>query len=165
MGEWDDPLHPQMRKSGATRYCKQRLVVLDDVETLTLTPSYVSLAKPSRLIRRLPPSVPHRRRLTINHANREETTIHFWGPKSSIKPSLILIHGFGPHGVWQWRPQNNILFMLSIYTFLAYSSAFTTVFHTHTTGLRFFKQPASSSFSRNLVFKSVPSLGLVMVDL
>ncbi|KAK4349100.1 hypothetical protein RND71_031855 [Anisodus tanguticus] len=38
----------------------------------------------------------------------DETTIHFWGPKSSntqLKPSLILIHGFGPHGVWQWRPQ------------------------------------------------------------
>lgn len=37
----------------------------------------------------------------------DETTIHFWGPKSSqlIKPSLVLIHGFGPHGVWQWRPQ------------------------------------------------------------
>ncbi|XP_059274778.1 uncharacterized protein LOC132029543 [Lycium ferocissimum] len=40
----------------------------------------------------------------------DETTIHFWGPKKSsnnqlIKPSLILIHGFGPHGVWQWRPQ------------------------------------------------------------
>ncbi|XP_009784036.1 uncharacterized protein LOC107803727 isoform X2 [Nicotiana tabacum] len=42
----------------------------------------------------------------------DETTIHFWGPKPITtpsseppKPSLILIHGFGPHGVWQWRPQ------------------------------------------------------------
>ncbi|OIT31732.1 PREDICTED: epoxide hydrolase 4-like [Nicotiana attenuata] len=42
----------------------------------------------------------------------DETTIHFWGPKPIItsssktqKPSLFLIHGFGPHGVWQWRPQ------------------------------------------------------------
>ncbi|KAK4422181.1 hypothetical protein Salat_1800400 [Sesamum alatum] len=35
-----------------------------------------------------------------------DTTIHFWGPPTATsKPSLILIHGFGPHGVWQWRPQ------------------------------------------------------------
>lgn len=37
-----------------------------------------------------------------------DTTIHFWGPSSSAatsKPPLVLIHGFGPHGVWQWRPQ------------------------------------------------------------
>ncbi|KAK2965577.1 hypothetical protein RJ640_018743 [Escallonia rubra] len=37
------------------------------------------------------------------------TTIHFWGPKpctsSTPKPALLLIHGFGPQGVWQWRPQ------------------------------------------------------------
>ncbi|VFQ84751.1 unnamed protein product [Cuscuta campestris] len=41
----------------------------------------------------------------------EETTLHFWGPipdnssSSPPKPALLLIHGFGPHGVWQWRPQ------------------------------------------------------------
>lgn len=34
------------------------------------------------------------------------TTIFFWGPATSTtKPPLILIHGFGPHGIWQWRPQ------------------------------------------------------------
>ncbi|XP_071729722.1 uncharacterized protein [Rutidosis leptorrhynchoides] len=50
------------------------------------------------------------------------TTIHFWGPKPSSspanspsenndrrKPSLLLIHGFGPHGVWQWRQQVSFL--------------------------------------------------------
>nr|GMD41037.1 epoxide hydrolase 4-like [Ipomoea batatas] len=39
----------------------------------------------------------------------DETTLHFWGPSpnssSPQKPALVLIHGFGPHGVWQWRPQ------------------------------------------------------------
>ncbi|XP_042058832.1 2-hydroxymuconate semialdehyde hydrolase-like isoform X2 [Salvia splendens] len=33
------------------------------------------------------------------------TTITFWGPSASTKPPLILLHGFGPHGIWQWRPQ------------------------------------------------------------
>lgn len=38
-----------------------------------------------------------------------ETTIHFWGPnpdrKNAQKPSLVLIHGFGPVSPWQWRKQ------------------------------------------------------------
>ncbi|KAL8054448.1 hypothetical protein ABFX02_05G137900 [Erythranthe guttata] len=35
-----------------------------------------------------------------------DTTVHFWGPSAATsKPPLVLIHGFGPHGVWQWRPQ------------------------------------------------------------
>ncbi|KAD4178010.1 hypothetical protein E3N88_26601 [Mikania micrantha] len=49
------------------------------------------------------------------------TTIHFWGPKPEPKPkplsspthqrksSLVLLHGFGPHGVWQWRQQVSFL--------------------------------------------------------
>nr|XP_043629549.1 monoacylglycerol lipase ABHD6 [Erigeron canadensis] len=45
------------------------------------------------------------------------TTIHFWGPKPPSssngdkhkKPALLLIHGFGPHGVWQWRQQVSFL--------------------------------------------------------
>ncbi|KAK6129523.1 hypothetical protein DH2020_036756 [Rehmannia glutinosa] len=38
-----------------------------------------------------------------------DTTIHFWGPSAATsKPPLILIHGFGPHGVWQWRPQISV---------------------------------------------------------
>ncbi|KAK6912882.1 Alpha/beta hydrolase fold-1 [Dillenia turbinata] len=50
----------------------------------------------------------------------QHTTLHFWGPtlpkqhkqapESSTKsmkkkPALILIHGFGPPPLWQWRPQ------------------------------------------------------------
>ncbi|CAH9050335.1 unnamed protein product [Cuscuta epithymum] len=39
----------------------------------------------------------------------DETTLHFWGPNPtsspSGKPALVLIHGFGPNGVWQWHPQ------------------------------------------------------------
>ncbi|GAV69645.1 Abhydrolase_6 domain-containing protein [Cephalotus follicularis] len=39
----------------------------------------------------------------------DETRVHFWGPKPNIqntpKPALVLIHGFGPNPVWQWRRQ------------------------------------------------------------
>ncbi|PKI76004.1 hypothetical protein CRG98_003554 [Punica granatum] len=31
-----------------------------------------------------------------------KTIIHFWGP---AKPSLVLVHGFGPIAIWQWRKQ------------------------------------------------------------
>lgn len=37
-----------------------------------------------------------------------ETTIQFWGPKpeeTARKPPVVLIHGFGPEGIWQWRKQ------------------------------------------------------------
>ncbi|KAG8381761.1 hypothetical protein BUALT_Bualt05G0006200 [Buddleja alternifolia] len=36
----------------------------------------------------------------------DDTTIHFYGPTAATsKPPLILIHGFGPRSIWQWRPQ------------------------------------------------------------
>ncbi|KAF3446118.1 hypothetical protein FNV43_RR11297 [Rhamnella rubrinervis] len=39
----------------------------------------------------------------------DDTTIHFWGPKQAYeitkKPSLVLIHGYGPVAIWQWRKQ------------------------------------------------------------
>lgn len=40
-----------------------------------------------------------------------ETTIHCWLPKRSFpsKPALVLIHGFGPSAVWQWRYQVRFL--------------------------------------------------------
>lgn len=40
-----------------------------------------------------------------------ETSLHFWGPtnKSTQKPSLVLIHGFGPMAMWQWRQQVQFL--------------------------------------------------------
>nr|KYP45619.1 Monoacylglycerol lipase ABHD6 [Cajanus cajan] len=41
----------------------------------------------------------------------EETTMHFWGPKSEMaeKGYLVLIHGFGPSATWQWRRQVKFL--------------------------------------------------------
>jgi pimeloyl-ACP methyl ester carboxylesterase len=40
-----------------------------------------------------------------------ETSLHFWGPtnQSTQKPSLLLIHGFGPMAMWQWRQQVQFL--------------------------------------------------------
>ncbi|XP_058785997.1 uncharacterized protein LOC131660716 isoform X2 [Vicia villosa] len=40
-----------------------------------------------------------------------ETTLHVWGPtnQSTHKPSLVLIHGFGPTAIWQWRKQVQFL--------------------------------------------------------
>ncbi|KAL2346615.1 hypothetical protein Fmac_000615 [Flemingia macrophylla] len=37
----------------------------------------------------------------------DDTTMHFWSPKSESaqKASLVLIHGFGPPATWQWRRQ------------------------------------------------------------
>ncbi|KAK4388679.1 hypothetical protein Sango_2204900 [Sesamum angolense] len=35
-----------------------------------------------------------------------DTTIHFWVPPAATsKPQLVLIHGFGPQSIWQWRQQ------------------------------------------------------------
>ncbi|CAK9313211.1 unnamed protein product [Citrullus colocynthis] len=42
----------------------------------------------------------------------DETTIAFWGPKpnkSTGRPSLLLLHGFGPMAIWQWRRQVQFL--------------------------------------------------------
>ncbi|RDX80975.1 mhpC, partial [Mucuna pruriens] len=43
--------------------------------------------------------------------DENETTVHFWGPrnKTAQKPSLVLIHGFGPEATWQWRRQVKFL--------------------------------------------------------
>ncbi|XP_004501423.1 uncharacterized protein [Cicer arietinum] len=40
-----------------------------------------------------------------------ETTLHVWGPtnQATQKPSLVLIHGFGPMAMWQWREQVQFL--------------------------------------------------------
>ncbi|OIV96435.1 hypothetical protein TanjilG_09862 [Lupinus angustifolius] len=38
----------------------------------------------------------------------DKTTLHYWGPteiSKTQKPSLVLIHGFGPMAIWQWRQQ------------------------------------------------------------
>ncbi|TKY74848.1 monoacylglycerol lipase ABHD6 [Spatholobus suberectus] len=41
----------------------------------------------------------------------DETTVHFWGPRNETaqKPSVVLIHGFGPAALWQWRQQVQFL--------------------------------------------------------
>ncbi|KAJ7966348.1 Alpha/beta-Hydrolases superfamily protein [Quillaja saponaria] len=44
----------------------------------------------------------------------DETSIHFWAPKPNHnpthqKPCLVLIHGFGPMAIWQWRRQVQFL--------------------------------------------------------
>ncbi|KAK7352594.1 hypothetical protein VNO80_18018 [Phaseolus coccineus] len=40
-----------------------------------------------------------------------ETTVHFWAPtnRTARKPSVVLIHGFGPAAIWQWRQQVQFL--------------------------------------------------------
>jgi len=40
-----------------------------------------------------------------------ETTVHFWAPanRTAQKPSVVLIHGFGPAAIWQWRQQVQFL--------------------------------------------------------
>ncbi|KAI9106867.1 hypothetical protein K1719_022395 [Acacia pycnantha] len=42
----------------------------------------------------------------------DQTTLHFWGPSQQSprkKPSLVVIHGFGPMALWQWRQQVQFL--------------------------------------------------------
>ncbi|XP_073129560.1 uncharacterized protein [Henckelia pumila] len=69
------------------------------------------------------------------------TTIFFWGPSAACgtKPPLILIHGFGPHGIWQWRPQ---------ITFFARE------FDVYVPDLLFFGHSYSDSSDRSEVFQA-----------
>ncbi|XP_047170026.1 pimeloyl-[acyl-carrier protein] methyl ester esterase-like isoform X2 [Vigna umbellata] len=45
--------------------------------------------------------------LDVDH----ETTVHFWAPTNPTaqKPAVVLIHGFGPAAIWQWRQQVQFL--------------------------------------------------------
>ncbi|CAK9158881.1 unnamed protein product [Ilex paraguariensis] len=80
----------------------------------------------------------------------DETTIHFWGPKSNSsaisKPPMVLIHGFGPHGVWQWRQQ--IVF-------------FAREFDLYVPDLVFFGDSTTKSSERSEVFQAV-SMGKLL---
>lgn len=77
----------------------------------------------------------------------DETTIHFWGPNlSNIKPSLILIHGFGPHGVWQWRPQ---------------ITSFSNDFNLYIPSLVFFGRSTTKSPHRSDVFQATCVVKLI----
>ncbi|CAH2072218.1 unnamed protein product [Thlaspi arvense] len=74
-----------------------------------MAPSFLSVAKFVEAI--------FRRRFTSAGLSLQtlsidsETTIQFWGPPPSPspenkqKPSLLLLHGFGPSAVWQWSSQ------------------------------------------------------------
>ncbi|XP_076914206.1 uncharacterized protein LOC143573132 [Bidens hawaiensis] len=84
----------------------------------------------------------------------EVTTIHFWGPKppdaaDKRKPSLLLLHGFGPHGVWQWRQQ---------VTFLA------PYFDVYVPDLVFFGDSTTNSSERSEIFQA-QAIGKLMESL
>ncbi|KAK9076871.1 hypothetical protein SSX86_005205 [Deinandra increscens subsp. villosa] len=74
-----------------------------------------------------------------------DTTIHFWGPKSppaddqQRKPPLLLIHGFGPQGVWQWRQQVSFL---------------TPHFELYIPDLVFFGESTTKSSERSEIFQA-----------
>lgn len=75
-----------------------------------------------------------------------DTSMHFWGPNrmnsstTNSKPPLILIQGFGPHGIWQWRPQ--IVF-------------FSSEFDLYVPDLLFFGESYTRSSDRSEVFQAV----------
>ncbi|KAF8393627.1 hypothetical protein HHK36_021872 [Tetracentron sinense] len=70
-----------------------------------------------------------------------ETTIHFWGPSSpSSKPPLILIHGFGPKALWQWRHQVHSL---------------SPHFNVYVPDLIFFGESTTKSSERSEIFQAV----------
>ncbi|CAA2961608.1 epoxide hydrolase 4-like [Olea europaea subsp. europaea] len=75
-----------------------------------------------------------------------DTSMHFWGPNrmnsstTNSKPSLILIQGFGPHGIWQWRSQ--IVF-------------FSSEFDLYVPDLLFFGESYTRSSDRSEVFQAV----------
>ncbi|KAH6790815.1 alpha/beta-Hydrolases superfamily protein [Perilla frutescens var. frutescens] len=78
------------------------------------------------------------------------STIRFWGPASATsKPPLVLIHGFGPHGVWQWRPQ---------------ISFFSREFSVYVPDLLFFGRSFTDSSDRSEVFQAA-SIGKLMEKL
>ncbi|EPS58835.1 hypothetical protein M569_15976, partial [Genlisea aurea] len=70
------------------------------------------------------------------------TTIHFWGPassSSSSKPVLVLIHGFGPPGIWQWTRQVKF---------------FSRKFNVYVPDLVFFGESFSDSSERTEIFQA-----------
>ncbi|XP_022730672.1 uncharacterized protein LOC111285461 isoform X2 [Durio zibethinus] len=74
-----------------------------------------------------------------------ETTIHLWAPKpdqtaQKQKPALVLLHGFGPSAIWQWRRQVQF---------------FTPYFHVYVPDLVFFGNSTTKSKERSEVFQAV----------
>ncbi|KAG5566144.1 hypothetical protein RHGRI_001919 [Rhododendron griersonianum] len=83
----------------------------------------------------------------------DETTIHFWGPKSpdptNPKPPLVLLHGFGPDTHWQWHPQ---------------VAFFAREFALYIPNLVFFGDSTTKSAERSEMFQAV-SVGKLMEKL
>ncbi|KAF8098339.1 hypothetical protein N665_0268s0009 [Sinapis alba] len=74
-----------------------------------------------------------------------ETTIHFWGPppldhRTDDKPVMLLLHGFGPSSMWQWRRQIQ-----------AFSPS---AFRLYCPDLVFFGDSTTSSTKRSEVFQA-----------
>ncbi|PIA27647.1 hypothetical protein AQUCO_07600067v1, partial [Aquilegia coerulea] len=83
-----------------------------------------------------------------------QTTIFFWAPNpnsklSNKKPSLILLHGFGPSSIWQWRNQVKFL---------------STHFNLYIPDLIFFGNSTTTSSERSEVFQAV-SMGKLLEKL
>ncbi|XP_019415959.1 PREDICTED: uncharacterized protein LOC109327323 isoform X1 [Lupinus angustifolius] len=73
----------------------------------------------------------------------DKTTLHYWGPteiSKTQKPSLVLIHGFGPMAIWQWRQQVQF---------------FSTHFNVYVPDLIFFGQSTTKSSERSENFQAV----------
>ncbi|KAG8375771.1 hypothetical protein BUALT_Bualt10G0134900 [Buddleja alternifolia] len=69
-----------------------------------------------------------------------DTTIHFWGPPAAtFKPKLVLIHGFGPESMHQWRHQ---------------ISFFTREFDVYMLDLVFFGESFTKSPERSELFQA-----------
>ncbi|KAK6236662.1 hypothetical protein QUC31_020453 [Theobroma cacao] len=84
----------------------------------------------------------------------DETTIHLWAPKpdqttQERKPVLVLLHGFGPSAIWQWRRQVQF---------------FTPYFQVYVPDLIFFGNSMTKSKERSEVFQAV-SVGKLMEKL
>ncbi|XP_065850125.1 uncharacterized protein [Euphorbia lathyris] len=71
----------------------------------------------------------------------DETTLHFWGPQDPHprKPSLVLIHGFGPAALWQWRKQVQF---------------FARKFNVYVPNLIFFGESTTKSDKRSEIFQA-----------
>ncbi|XP_034683652.1 2-hydroxy-6-oxononadienedioate/2-hydroxy-6-oxononatrienedioate hydrolase [Vitis riparia] len=79
-----------------------------------------------------------------------QTSIHFWGPTTaSHKPVLLLIHGFGPVCLWQWRRQVQF---------------FCADFDIYVPDLIFFGDSTTTSSDRTEVFQAV-SIGKLLEKL
>ncbi|KAK4798020.1 hypothetical protein SAY86_030346 [Trapa natans] len=79
------------------------------------------------------------------------TTVHFWSPAKGPdpkKPSLVLVHGFGPIAIWQWRKQVEF---------------FAPCFNVYVPDLLFFGGSSTASSERSETFQA-KAIGRLLVD-